>query len=204
MDPVWFRRFADIPGVRYQTPPVLDLSRLKRRNAVPTVHRFEGLEPSLFWETSNGGTSQAPAGEHALGDFRGVSLTGVRENIAEVLELPGQPSDYHFALQSTTGELYGRRRDDPTVLDDVERLCLLDLQLIESCPFAVMWEREGQMTYFQVSAFSRLLRMYLTEGRVAEAVAVADIAERFDAGGLLLDVAAARQRAAVLAAEDMP
>jgi hypothetical protein len=202
MDPVWFRRFADIPGVRYQTPPALDLSRLKRRNAVPTVHRFEGLEPSLFWETSNGETSQAPAGEHALGDFRGVSIAGLRKNIAEVLELPGEPSDYHFALQSTAGELYGRRRDDPTVLDDVERLCLLDLQLVESCPFAVTWEHEGQTSYFQVSAFSRLLRMYLTEGRVAEAVAVADIAERFDASGLP-DVAAARQRAAALAAEDM-
>ena len=202
MDPVWFRRFADIPGVQYQASPTLDLSRLKRRDAVPGVYRFEGLEPSLFWEIQDGSTSQAPAAEHSLGDFRGATVEGVRKNLAEVLELPGEPSDYHFALQSTAAHLYSRRRDDPTVLDDVERLCLLDLQLIESCPSAITWDHEGHRSYYQVIAFSRLLRMYLTEGRISEAAAVADIAERFDAGGLP-DVAEARQRAAMLATEDI-
>jgi hypothetical protein len=204
VDPSWFRRFADIPGVYYQPPSNLDFSRIKERNATPTVQRYGDLEPSLWWKTPDGGTSESPASAHAraLQDVRDITADVIRTNLAEVLELPGEPSDYHFALQSAADGLHKRRREHLSVLGEVEQLYLLDLQLIQSCPLAVTYEQDGQAHYFSIAAFGELLKLYLTEGRIAEAESIAQVAERFDAGGLP-DVAAARERAAALAAEDM-
>jgi hypothetical protein len=197
MDPVWFHRFADIPGVQYATPGGLDVSKLKRRNAVPEVDRFEG-GTSLWWETRDGGTSESPASEHLLDETRRASVDRIRRNLAEVLELPGEPSDYHFAIQNVAGELYNRRRQDPSVLDDVEQMFLLDLQLIQALPATITYDRDGEITYYSVSAFDRLLRMYLAEGRVSDAAWVESVAERF---GNAKDTAA-RDRVAALRAED--
>ena len=198
-NPVWFRRFADIPGVRYTTPLELDLTRLEGRDAVPDGNRF-GTSVYLWWATADGGTSQSPASEHASYEIRAATVTQIRTHIAEVLELPGEPKDYHYALQGTANELYARRRADSTTIDDAHRLFLLDLQLIQAEPAAVASEREDQ-PFYSIPGLSLLLRLYLTEGRVADAAAIADIAERFGAGDKP-DVAAARARAAALAAED--
>ena len=55
MSAVWFRRFADIPGVRYETPVGVDLERLERRNAVPRVDFNEYTQRDhLWWETPRG------------------------------------------------------------------------------------------------------------------------------------------------------
>lgn len=104
MSAVWFRRFGDIRGVSYEMPTGVDLRQLRRRNAVPEIDRFEG-SASLWWETGDGGTTESPASEHALLDLRAASVAQIRANLAEVLELPGEPGDYHFALQNAAGEL---------------------------------------------------------------------------------------------------
>jgi hypothetical protein len=197
MNPVWFSRFADIPGIRYATPAGLDLSKLRRRDAVPEINRFDG-SASLWWETRDGGSTRSPAGDHALGDLRGESVDRIRSNLAEILELPGEPSDYHFALQSAAEALYSRRRQDAFVLDEVEGLLLLDLQLIQAIPATITYDRDGQTGYFVVSAFNRLARMYLTEGRVRDAAWVESIAERFGNA----ERSPARDRAAAMLAED--
>lgn len=199
-DTIWFRRFAEIPGIAYTTPTGLDLRHLRKRSLTPQVHDY-GSGRSLWWETEDGGTSQSPAGEHMLEDRRGASPTQIRKNVAEALELPGTASDYHFALQNAAGELYGRRRNDPTTIDDAHRLYLLDLDLIQLQPEAVTIGLDGPRTYVSILGLSRLMRMYLTEGRVADAAAIADIAERFETGDSR-DAVAARTRAAALAAED--
>lgn len=202
MSAVWFRRFADIPGVRYQTPADVDLQGLERRNAVPKVQFNEYTQDNhLFWETATGGTSQSPAGEHAFGETKDATTAQVLTNIAETLELPGTPSDYHFALQGAATGLYSRRRSDPSAIDQAHRLFLFDVELLQAQPQIAKFEHDGQERFFSILGLPRLLRLYLTEGRVAEAAAVADIAERFGAGAMP-DVAAARARAAALAAED--
>ncbi|MGI8680005.1 MAG: hypothetical protein ACR2LX_15250 [Jatrophihabitans sp.] len=197
----WFRRFADIPGIEYTTTPGLDLRHLRKRGLTPEVHDY-GSGGSLWWETEHGGTSQSPAGEHMLDDRQAATPAQIRTNVAEALELPGTPSDYHFALQNAASELYGRRRSDPTTIDDAHRLYLLDLDLIQLHPEAVTIGLDGPRTYVSILGLSRLMRMYLNEGRVADAAAIATIAERFEAGDSR-DAVAARTRAAALAAEDV-
>lgn len=124
-------------------------------------------------------------------------------NLAEVLELPGEPSHYHFAVQGAAGAVWSRRRKDPGAFATLERLYWLDLQLIQAVPSAVSDEHAGEQRFYQVAAFDRLLDMYLREGLLAEAERVADIAARFDAGDQSR-VQQARERAAAVAAEEGP
>lgn len=202
MSVTWFRRFADIPGVRYETPTGVDLERLERRNAVPRVDFNEYTQREhLWWETAEGGTSRSPAGERAFGETKDMTTAQVLTNVAEALELPGVPSDYHFALQGAATGLYSRRRREPAAIDEAHRLFLLDLQLLQAQPQVAKYDHDGQQRFIGIPGLARLLRLYLTEGRVAEAATIADIAERFGAGALP-DVAAARARSAALAAED--
>lgn len=133
--------------------------------------------------------------------MREIAPAQILTNIAEVLELPGEPADYHFRLQFAAGHLYDRRRERPELIGEAERLFLLDLQLIQARPDIVARYDEGHVVYYQIQALPHLLRRYLTEGRVGDAAAIAAIAERFGVGAMP-DVAAARTRAAALAAED--
>jgi len=55
----------------------------------------------------------------------------------ESVELPGEPSDYHFLLQGAVEQLWGRRRTNPSGLHFVETFGYLDLALIEAAPQAV-------------------------------------------------------------------
>ncbi|MFJ5534096.1 hypothetical protein [Streptomyces sp. NPDC093261] len=160
----------------------------------PRIERFQGREPSLWW----GNTTQSPAQQHALQRTGDVSTAEVLVNLAEVLELPGQGSDYHYALQSTAAELRRRRQASPELFGEIERLCRLDLQLALAVPDAVSFA-EGQFVY--IGALDWLLEMYLTEGLLADALWVAEVADRVGAGDRPR-VRKARERAARVAAED--
>src|SRR5690242_2972974 len=98
--PVWYRRLADVPGVRYPGSPGVDRRRLPGHNAVPTVsgYEFDGKRTeTLSWSTTDGITSASPAQRHAIADQH-VTTPAVLGRLREALELPGQASDYHFAL----------------------------------------------------------------------------------------------------------
>lgn len=202
-DPLWFHRLGDVPGIGYATPAGLDVTRLPHRDARPTVYRpeldgYPDLPPSLSWNQ----TSRAPAADHLLEDPRPVTTARVLRNLAEALELPGEPADYHFAIQGVLGLLWFRRATEPEIFAEVERLGWLDLQLIEACPDTISYQhRDGGTQFFSVEAFDRLMMLYLTEGAIADAARVLPVAERFGAG----DSATARrtrERAAAFAAED--
>jgi hypothetical protein len=200
MNSVWFARFADIPGINYQTPADIDLQLLAGRNTRPKEDRYNG-GGYLMWPTADGSTSRSPAGERAFGETKGLTTAKVLTHVAEALELPGEPSDYHVALQRAAIGLYSRRRSEPVAIEEAQRLFLLDLQLLQARPEIARSEYDKQEQYLHIVGLARLLRMYLTEGRVADAAAIADIAERFGAGAMP-DVTAARARAAAVAAED--
>ena len=193
---VWFERLAAVPGLAYQPPAGVNMDRLRAAGwgQRPKIQRLQGLEPSLWW----GKTSQSPAQQHALQQNGDASTAEVLANLVEVLELPGQASDYHFALQNTVAELRRRRQASPELFDEIERLCRLDLQLALAVPDAVSFA-EGQFVY--IAALDWLLEMYLTEGLLADALWVAEVAERFGAGDRPR-VRKARERAARVAAED--
>jgi hypothetical protein len=197
-NPRWFPRFADVPGVRYSTPAGLDPSRLPRRGARPKLQRYPGLPPSLLWDNS----SRSPAGEHLLEDSSKANTARVLRNLAEALELPGEPADYHFAIQGVSALLWSRRAEGSQAFTEMERLCWLDLQLVQACPGAVAYEdHDGRSQFVSIAAFRILLDLYLTEGALGDAERVLGLADRFG-NGETPSARRARERCAAFAAED--
>lgn len=201
----WFRRLADVPGVGYTGDPRVKRSALPGQDTVPTlnVYTFEGKrQESLLWSTGRGQTSQSPASIHA-----GVLLSVPSDDppetrlqrLHEVLELPGITSDYHFAIQSCAEALWNRRRREPGLLPTVERLCWLDIRLVEARPETITYEREGTAAYAGVSAFGRLVELYSHEGFLHEAL---DVAQRGERLHQKTPVAELRERLARLDAEE--
>jgi hypothetical protein len=134
----WFERLADVPGVSYESSPAVIRAQLPGHDSVP--QKWESAftnvrEPFLMWPGTDDDstTSASPASQHASErpsepqDLRQVLL-----RLYEVLELPGELSDYHFAIQNTCKTIFGRRREDLNLLEELERLCWLDIELLEA------------------------------------------------------------------------
>ena len=175
-DPVWFPCFAAIPGVDYTAPAGVNAAALPGYGARPEVHRYEAFPPALIWAD----TSESPAREHAYRALRGRSLDALLTRVAEVLELPGEPTDYHYSIQDAIGQLYKRRNREPHALGDMERLCWLDIALVQAQPqaFLIGGDNPGYVTVF---AFQRLLELYTREGLLGDAMRVLEIAHRYGA-----------------------
>jgi hypothetical protein len=201
----WFRRLADVPGVGYTVDARVKRSTLAGHDAVPKLSNyvFEGKRlESLMWSTANGETSQSPASLHASGlsQPRTAQSTGaLLQRLCEVLALPGTTSDYHFAIQSCIGELWKRRYQEPEQLSEIERLCWLDIRLIEARPEAITFERGGESHFFSVAAFGYLIDLYRNEGFLHEALNVAERGVRLNQK---TPVAELRERLARLNAEE--
>ena len=175
-DERWYRRFAEVPGLRYEGDLRLR-SRLRARDAVPEVSRFDfdgQSSVSLMWPMIGGGsTGASPAHELAFGGWDDPS-DKIRERILSALELPGILSDYHFAIQSASEALWRRRREEPGQLAFVEWLCWWDVALIEAHPYVIEFEQDGKKRYFAVHAFDRIVGLYEREGFLHEALAAAE------------------------------
>jgi hypothetical protein len=201
----WFRRLADIPDVGYTSDARVKRSMLPGHDTVPSlnVYTFEGKRlESLSWPTANDQTSQSPASLHARAasspapvDPSGVVL----QCLHEVLELPGIASDYHFAIQGCVEELWKRRHQEPGIFSEVERLCWLDIRLVEARPETITYEREGNVAYAGVSAFGRLVDLYSHEGFLSEALEVAERGARLNQKTPVVEL---RERIAHIEAEE--
>jgi hypothetical protein len=181
---VWFRRFGDIPGITYTRPADLDPTALVGYAAVPEVsaYEFEGRRhESLMWSYGDGETSSSPAHNRAF-ESREDSAQDVVRSCYEGLELPGEPSDYHFLIQGTASELWRRRRQHPEMITEVEHLCRLDLQLVETQPVAVTYDEGEDSRFFAVLAFGMLIELFEREGALHEALEVAELAGRYSQG----------------------
>jgi hypothetical protein len=175
----WFRRLADVPDVGYTADPRVKRGRLPGHDTVPTIslHTFEG-EPReyLSWPMPNGSTIQSPAGSYSATHLQDSAKSAemLLQRLHETLELPGTVSDYHFAIQRCVEELWRHRQREPTVLQEVERLCWLDIRLIEARPETIVSPKKGDPTYFQILAFGHLVDLYSGEGFLREALEVAE------------------------------
>lgn len=179
-DTTWFRRMGDIPDLDWASPGV-DRTRLPRHDAKPEfrVYEFDGeRHESLWWETSEGGTSGSPAQDWAHTD-EDRTAEQILTSLYEALELPGEPADYHFAIQSAASALWSRRRDDPSLILRTEELCWLDIRLIEAYPQSVAYEGQDGETYYAITAFHTLISLYEREGYLDDALAVVGRAARF-------------------------
>jgi hypothetical protein len=197
----WYHRLADVPGVGYTGSSGVSRARLPGHDSTPRVETFDfdgRRQQSLRW--SGGTTSASPASQHMDSDLKAVPTAKLLSDLTEALELPGEPQDYHFAIQSTSQELWRRRRDEPPVLEETERLFWLDIRLIEACPNAVTDEYNDDRRFYEVRAFRSLILLYQAEGAILEALDVARRAARFDQQQPLLEEL--ETRLAVLRAED--
>jgi hypothetical protein len=180
----WFRQLAEVPDVGFEGSPGVDRSRLPGHNAVPEIdhYDFRGRQlVSLSWPMKGGSTSASPAQSWETKPRKGeTQAQTVLRQLHETLELPGTLSDYHFAIQNCHEELRGHSREEPWVLAEVERLCWLDIRLIEKYPETITNEYGEGRTYYSVSAFHDLINLYETEGFLHEALGVARIGQRFD------------------------
>jgi hypothetical protein len=182
--PKWFRRLGDIPGLGHECPEWIDRSRLPGFNAVPreyTVDLGDRRIESLSWPRGDGeATSASPVHARAYSERSNYSSGDIVRNVYEGLELPGEPSDYHFLLQGSASQLWSLRRAEPRVIAEVEKLCWLDIHLIEACPSAA--SDGDDRGFYSILTFGTLIEIYEREGFLAEAVSAAELAARFGQG----------------------
>jgi len=203
----WFRRFADVPGVEYAGPADIRRSRLPGHRAVPNieVYDFDGeRRESLWWPGADGRTTQSPVNQYLSRHERDKEepADAVLRRLHEAVELPGTPSDYHFAIQGCIEELWRwqRRREQPSLLTEIEKLCWLDIRLVEAQPHIIAYERNGEKRFASVLAFGHLIQLHEREGFLREALDVAERAARFDNAGSSLE--SLRQRVAQVESEE--
>lgn len=177
----WYPRLGDIPGITYVTPPGIDRSSLPRHDARPKVERFKDLDgntiESLWWdEPGGGGTSQSPASSRA--DRGRTDLSGPKalERLREVFELPGEPSDYHFAILHALDLIWSDSDRNPQGLTSIEELVRLDIDLCRAAPDAASRIEDGTRGWYQIPGIGRLVRMYEREGAWHEALELAQLA----------------------------
>jgi hypothetical protein len=103
----------------------------------------------------------------------------VADHCYEGLELPGEPSDYHFLIQGAASELWKRRRDSPELIGEVEYLCGLDLQLVEARPDCITFDQGEGSRFYAITAFGTLIELFEREGALHEALEVAEHAGRY-------------------------
>ncbi len=199
----WYRRLADVPRVSYAGSSTFDHTNLDGHGYEPEVHEFEfdgRVHRRFSWPSAEGGsTSASPVHQRAFGRDKESSPGAELHRLEETLELPGELSDYHFAIQGTVKTIFDERRQDFALLEKVERLCWLDIALIEAHPEIAEYE-SGK--FFRVVGYELLMRLYEGEGYFAEALEIAERSTRLGQEYSHDRAERLRKRLAELEAED--
>jgi hypothetical protein len=188
----FYRRLADVPGINYTGSPRVQRVRLPGHDLKPTINRsdFAGRQHEYaIWSYSDGTSSSASPAKNWLSQPPPESATPaeILQHLREVLELPGDASDYHFAIQGCFERLWTLRHRHALVVEEVETLCWLDIRLLEALPDTLRFEQAGgTFVYARSIAFERLVQLYERNGYLAEALDVAQRATRFHADDTIL------------------
>ncbi|MBS1676689.1 MAG: hypothetical protein JST08_04800 [Actinobacteria bacterium] len=156
----------------------------------------------MIGSDEEGETSATPAQQYRDGDFgEAKTVDEVLQQLGEALELPGNPSDYHFLIAAAQERLWKFRFREPKALAEIERLCFLDIELVRARPGIIAPYREGEPT-LHMAVFESLNRLYSKEGYLTELQEVQRMAvEEFgQRKGPRLDEV--QERLVVLEAED--
>lgn len=193
-EPRWIRSIADLVGVVLDDGvswPVASAAKFHP----PTSNDFDG-RTYLSW-----GEGQSPVKQHTatMAEFEG-SVSELAEQLRKGLCRPGEPSDYHFAIQDAASRAFAYRGEDPCALQWVEWFCWLNIRFIEAVPSAVRFDSKAGHSYVRVLAFGTLVGMYEDEGMLEEANLVADRAAQFNN---LVGGEGIKERIATLASEDV-
>ena len=208
MDMRWFPRLAAIPGI--DPAPIVDVEvdvgHLPGAGRVPEVNSYvlDGRQYiSLGWTDPSTGlsTSASPAHEHARArPAEDAGPEAALRHLAEVMALPGIPSDWHHAIGAAGQVVHQAARVDPSWYDTVVGLCHLDIALCRARPDAAGDVDNGVQRWYQLGTVQTLVRLHHREGFLHEALEVAEVAVvEFDQLHLVRDEL--RERLAVLGAE---
>jgi len=180
----WFRSFSEVPGIGYKGNPSVYCPQLPEHATLPKSGSYEiaGVRheysswPMLF---GTGTTSASPVKQWTTHPRSGESPAQTRlRQLYESLELPGEFLDYHFAIQGCCSELWRLRLEEPWVLAEIERLCWLDIRLIQTHPDIVQVKNERE--FLLITTMQHLIAIYEQEGYLYEALQVAEIAAQFN------------------------
>jgi hypothetical protein len=172
---VWYTRMADIPGIQFTGSPGVARADLAEAGLRPRAEYGY-----LSWPTADGSTSASPAHRRAFGDLSALDADELVRWVWEGVELPGEPSDYHFLLQGAVEQMWARRRENPSGLQFVETFGYLDLALIEAAPQAVRLDESDHAGGFvHITSLDRLLALLEREGALREALTLSRRAMRF-------------------------
>lgn len=201
----WFSCFADVPGLDYRSPLGPKRLALPGHDARPRVcASADGSVPqyALLWPSDAGETSTSPVLRWRSPPRPGESdVQAALRQLVEALDLPGALNDYHFRLQDCCNSLWRARIEEPELLAELERLFLLDLQLIERYSYqmaaAMLW---GATQH--VATCHQLISLYEHEGLLREALSIAERGQRLNPETMMRAVEHLRARVALLEAEE--
>jgi len=151
---------------------MVDRRRLTGHDFEPEVLEFElkgKPRLALEWPTPDGdSTSESPVYQRISGFDEDPAPREALRWLEETLELPGELSDYYYAIQVACRAIYEGRREDPSLLKEVERFYQLGMELVESYPKSIEYESYHMLVY------ERLVELYAGEGYFHEALEVAE------------------------------
>ncbi len=180
----WFRSFSAVPGIGYKgnsdlyRPQIPEHALLPKSGAyhIADTHRDYVSWPMLF---GTGTTSASPVQQWSTQPRDGDRPAQTRlRQIYEALELPGELLHYHFAIQGCCSELWRLRREEPWVLVELEKLCWLDIRLMQAYPDIARANNERE--FLVITTMQHLITLYEQEGYLSEALQVAEIAMLFN------------------------
>jgi len=180
----WFRSFSEVPGIGYKGNPSVYCPQLPEHATLPKSGSYEIADmrheyvswPMLF---GTGTTSASPVKQWTTHPRSGESPAQTRlRQLYESLELPGELLDYHFAIQGCCSELWRLRQQEPWIFAELERLCWLDIRLIQIYPDIMQVKNER--AFLLVTTLQHLIALYEQEGNLYEALQMAEIAAQFN------------------------
>lgn len=176
---LWFKSISEIPGINWEPLILIDRQQLKHAESFMKVEDSELSDrKNIWWYDKDGkpfNNSWSPSHNEWGKISDEMSIDRTVKVISTALILPGTPSDYHFGITSAVEILYKKRKESEKAIDLVEKLCLLDISMIESLPQIAEpknynddhWN-PGQFPVHP--SYRRLITIYMKEGLLEDAV----------------------------------
>lgn len=178
----WYERIGNIPHFDHRSPFHIDRESLEDHDLQPVPETLNYQLGQVMWARPGSEPRLAPVTAFyrtLYADER--PYEPVVRRLFEVLELPGEPIEYHRAIGEVLTRLDESNESVYCEYADLltEFLCWLDIRLLLACKEEMTFDDRSEPTTPVTAAFSILIVRYLDEGWLAGAIEVAEAAERF-------------------------
>lgn len=172
---LWYERLADVPHLDYVTPVSVDAAALPERGLRPRLattmwNGTNKTSPEWIRDPRGYGSRRSPATEwKGYAPQSGESeATAAMRRVHEALALPGTLTDYYFVLLGGIQAAWSHRAGNPWLYQELERLSLLAIALVECHQDALSADNDGRIGHLGVPAYDMLLTIYGREGHLVE------------------------------------